>query len=176
MVELDLLTQLGSLIKHDHRNEPEFNCGCFSSRLSCLGVVAVAQSRAIFLNDLFLRRRYVHVEGEKSHGVEAWLNVVARLLCRFRGVGAAWSAPVCTSPAQLIWGSREGWLNTANGPHKHWEGAAPAYHWCCPIWLQGPRENVVGLGEGIVDHGPGFPVSRLIVAEKGEWGETEKRL
>ncbi|TWW58214.1 hypothetical protein D4764_07G0009330 [Takifugu flavidus] len=29
----------------------------------------------------------------------------------------------------------------------------------------GPRENVVGLGEGIVDHGPGLPVSRLIAAE-----------
>lgn len=118
MLELDLLTQLGSLIKHDHLNEPELNCGCVSSRLSCLGVIAVAQSRGIFLSYVFVRRRYVHVcirvvrsdgeGGEKSHGVEAWLNAVARLLCRFPGVGAAWSAPVCTSPAQLIWGSREG--------------------------------------------------------------------
>lgn len=110
----------------------------------------------------------------KGRGAEVWLNVVACLLCRFWGDGAAWSAPVCTSPARLIWGSWEGWLSTANGPHKHWEGPALAYHWCRPISLQGPRENVVGLGEGIVDQGTGRPVSRLIVGEKGEWEETEK--
>lgn len=36
MLELDLLTQLDSLIKRDHLNEPELNYGCFSSHLSCL--------------------------------------------------------------------------------------------------------------------------------------------
>lgn len=36
MVELDLLTQLGSLIKHDQINEPELNCGCFSPITSLL--------------------------------------------------------------------------------------------------------------------------------------------
>lgn len=81
----------------------------------------------------------------KAEGLK--LNVVARLWCRFWGDGAAWSAPVCSSPAWLIWGSWEGWLNTANGPHKHWEGPAPAFLWCWPILLQGLRENVVGLGE-----------------------------
>lgn len=34
MLELDLLTQLDSLIKRDHLNEPELNYGCFSSHLS----------------------------------------------------------------------------------------------------------------------------------------------
>lgn len=36
MLELDLLTQLDSLIKRDHLNEPELNYGWFSSHLSCL--------------------------------------------------------------------------------------------------------------------------------------------
>lgn len=36
MLELDLLTQLDSLIRRDHLNEPELNYGCFSSHLSCL--------------------------------------------------------------------------------------------------------------------------------------------
>lgn len=49
MVELDLLPQLGSLIKHDHLNEPELNYGCFSSHLFCLGVIEADQSRGIFL-------------------------------------------------------------------------------------------------------------------------------
>lgn len=34
MIELDLLTQLGSLIKHDQINEPELNRGCFSQHIS----------------------------------------------------------------------------------------------------------------------------------------------
>lgn len=103
------------------------------------------------------------------------LNVVACPVCRFWEDGAVWSAPVCTSPAQLIWGSWEGWLTTAIGPHKHWKRPALADRWCCPIWLWGLRENVVGLGEGIVHHGSGLPVSRLIVGGKREWEEAEKR-
>lgn len=101
------------------------------------------------------------------------LNVWVCPLCRFWEDRAMWSAPVCTNPVQLIWGSWEGWVNTANGPHKHWKRPALAYLWCCPILLRGLRENVVGLREGIVHHGPSPPVTWLIVGEKSE--ESEKR-
>lgn len=84
MVELDLLTQLGSLIKHDQINEPELDCGCFSSHLSYLilhkGLKLCDDFNYVFIPICFLPGGFVSIsvvtaEEMKSHRVEVWLNV-----------------------------------------------------------------------------------------------------
>lgn len=89
MVELDLLTQLGSLIKRDQINEPELNCGCFFSHHISLVVTKGPKPCDDFNHVLRKKCSFsvcipaVTASEMKSRGAEVRLNAVARLLCRF---------------------------------------------------------------------------------------------
>lgn len=109
---------------------------------------------------------------EKSR-VEMWLNVVAWRCADFEKAGPCGQLQFAQAQRSRYGGRERGdWTQQLDLTNSE-RGPAPACLWCCSIRLRGLRENVVGLREGIVHHGPTPPVSRQIVGEKREWNESE---